>query len=638
MLGRRWMKDRLISHYYYKVWWLDVLYPLLLAFLIFSGLTYLFYTGQKHRRISAKIEDRLIHLSLWLANPRPVKNHHLIATVSLREEDLPFHESFRYGEYTDASPATYQLLIDKLLDLGAETIFINWQPQPEKSEGYAGLIPVLGKARRLSRDVLWGVHPKFIKDLPPEFQQEALVLEADPCQMSTQILCVYNENWTHWIMQAIPIFLWKKKAENWGRRLVISDNLPRLFPSYILYYNDPKEIQDYSFHEILTRQETLSVKTIFVGNLLIQGRKGMSQAADVGRVQTILDESSLPPRTGGTPLHTFWAQHAQLFLDDDLVAIIPYHLSFLIACIVALLTIMILFLWGPLPSLGFFLAFASLAPLVNTLMLNLYRIYLPIFDSLYAGISASFLATFAKLSAESFYHWRLRIRQRSDKDVIDAKGNFISLLSHNLNTPIAKMQGMLSAIEHLAPSPTILKDLHQAQTLVATIQLSVRFVLVTTFLEDKNLNPEACCLVALEREFREMMENPLVRLGFRFTLQTVEDDLSQVPLRFDKRALTSGLAACITLLAEDDQQKLTVELATIEEKEDLVLSFQFLGPSIGPKKIDEKMKQGETLNLLAHVSATLIHSLLKVYRGRFEPHPQGITLFLKPSAHSLQIP
>lgn len=630
MLSRKELAHRWHFRLYYKFWWLDVLYPLLLSLLLFSGLTYLFYTGQKHRRVSSKLEDRLIGFSLRMAGPRDLPSGPSVMTVSLSGSDLSDLPSFRFHDYTDTTSETYARLLSKLLDLGAEVIFVNWQPLPEEgSAPYKSLFPILAKARSRGSHIYWAVQPKFIKNVPQDFRDQAIVLEADPCQVSPQLICVYNESWTQWLMQVIPTIFWKKREKGWGRSLVVSSNLPRLFPAYILYYNDVGEIADLSFKELFEK-DSLSAKTVFVGNNLIQGREGMSQPAYVGRVKNITDDPMLPTRTGGTPLHKFWAQHAQLFIDDDLVGVIPHKWSFICSVLVAILTIYILLRWGALPSLGIFLAFAVFAPLVNTLMIAYARLYLPLFDSLYAGLSAFLLATFAKLSVESFYHWRLRIQQRSDTDLLDAKGNFISLVSHNLNTPVAKMQGLLSAVEPLSLAGRVKDDLIKAQKVLASIQLSIRSVLVTTALEDRNLKNEALSLVAIEKEFREQMLKPLQRLGSCVDVQLLEDDLARVPIRFDKRALLSGLSALVLLHLKDDSARNVRVRLVLQEDHGLLLSLLLYCSQEHARELEKTLHQRECPNLLTQVSVSLIHSLIGVYNGQVNVDACGLCVQLRP--------
>ncbi|MBI2603450.1 MAG: HAMP domain-containing histidine kinase [Deltaproteobacteria bacterium] len=630
-MRRNLLTERWQSRLSYKFWWLDVLYPLLLSLLLFSGLTYLFYTGQKHRRVSSKLEERLISFSLRMASPRTLPNHASVMTLSVRESDLPATQSFHFKDYTDVSETTYVTSLNRLLDLGAEKIFINWQPVPELGESiYLNMMPVLLKAQGMGRDIYWAVQPKFVKDIPAWFQDYAVILEADPCQVSTQLICVYNEAWTKWLMQVIPLLLWKKREKGWGQGLVVSQNLPRLFPGYILYYNDSKEIPDLSYLELLS-QEYLPAKTVFVGTDFIQGREGMSQPSSIGRVKSIIDDPNLSTRTGGTPLHKFWAQHAQLFIDDDLVGIIPLGLSFSFAVMVALLTIIILLRWGSIPSLGIFLVFAGLAPFANALMISKLRLYLPLFDCLYAGLSAFLLATFAKLSVESFYFWRIRIQQRSDQDILNARGNFISLVSHNLNTPVAKMLGLLANLEPAASKEHEKTELVNAQKLLATIQLSIRSVLMTTALEDKSLKQEALSLVALEKEFRVQMSKPLQRLGCLIELNISENELAAVPMRFDKRAVVSGWAALLLLIRQEAvpcHPQVGVEVK--EDNDSLMLSF-FLPCSLTlATKLQEFMQHAEGPDLLSQVSVNLLKSLLKFYQGRTLVDATGFTLQLIP--------
>src|SRR5690606_15763066 len=108
-------------------------------------------------------------------------------------------------------------------------------------------------------------------------------------------------------------------------------------------------------------------------------------------------------------------------------------------------------------ALGTFLMVSTSAPLLNALLMATVGVFVPVFDVIFAGLSSVVFLAFAKLSLESLRTRRFRLQRQIDSDVADVKGNFISLVSHNLNTPVAKMQGMLDLLNQLPIEPA-LKD------------------------------------------------------------------------------------------------------------------------------------------------------------------------------------
>ena len=553
-----------LSGLYRRIWWFDVIYPFILSASLFTGLTYLIYHGEKHRSISGKVELNFIEFSLRAASPRPIVNSNEVVTVTLKDFDLKYLEYYSHRGYRDVSIQEYAKLIANLLKHGANYIVISWI-HGQKDIPYERYLPLLKvlKNKPKNSKIVFAVQP-FVKDyIPKELGVYAEVMEADPCQRGIQTVCIYQSHWEDWIIQEIVRDVWTAKSES-RERQVISQNLPRIFPSYLLYFNNVYEFQDFSYTEINDiwfPEAYFKDKKIFMGNGLIQNRLGDYVA--LGRVGTTLTRKDQdPPSIVGTPYHKYWAQIAQLFIDDALIAVIPSWLSFSIAIIFAItITLCLAYLGGP-ASLAAYLCVAILAPLFNAILIRFFHLYMPIFDTIFAGLSTFIIVTFAKLSLESFRHWQLHLQQKENEEIADIKGNFISLVSHNLNTPVAKMQGILDILLKLPMKNRVSVDLERASRLVARIQLSIRAVLVATAVEDGKLNYQPMNIDAIMREFKSIMLSPLKRLGFSISmeLESESEDLSKIPLRFDKRSLVGTIGSLIVLLFPHDDRPVTVSL------------------------------------------------------------------------------
>ncbi|NRA43945.1 MAG: HAMP domain-containing histidine kinase [Oligoflexales bacterium] len=582
-----------------------------------------------------------------------------MVTVTLKDFDLKYLEHYSHRGYRDVSIAEYARLISSLLKHGANYIVISWihGQKDIPYERYQPLLEVL-KNKPKDRKIVFAVQP-FVKDyIPKELGVYAEVMEADPCQRGIQTVCIYQSHWEDWIIQEIVRDVWQAKSEQ-REKQVISQNLPRIFPSYLLYFNNVYEFQDFSYTElndIWFPEAYFKDKKIFLGNGLIQSRLGDNVA--LGRVGTTLTRKDKdPPSIVGTPYHKYWAQIAQLFIDDALITVIPSWLSFSIAIIFAIfITLCLAYLGGP-ASLAAYLCIAILAPLFNALLIRFFHLYIPIFDTIFAGLSTFIIVTFAKLSLESFRHWQLHIRQKENEEIADIKGNFISLVSHNLNTPVAKMQGILDILLRLPMNKLVGLDLDRASRLVARIQLSIRAVLVATAIEDGKLNHEPMNIDAIMREFKSLMFSPLKRLGFsiNMSLDSQLEELSQIPLRFDKRSLVGTIGSLIVLLFPHDDRPVTVSLSLrIDEDEqsrdtseilvcELSCLDNWFSPIIssylkgkGQQEASHRLLLGATL--LEDVSANLVMQVMYTYQGTIQLHENldenggKILLKLKPKS------
>jgi hypothetical protein len=138
----------------------------------------------------------------------------------------------------------------------------------------------------------------------------------------------------------------------------------------------------------------------------------------------------------------------------------------------------------------------------------------------------------------------------------DLKGNFISLLSHNLNTPVAKMQGILALLGAQQATRTnqeAAMELAHAEALVAQLEYSIRSVLIASTLEEGSLAEAPRSIAGLLDDFSRTMGPSLKRLGVHLVMAPLAKDddgeWSQVPVAVDARALTSALAALAALFS-----------------------------------------------------------------------------------------
>ncbi|GAG95417.1 unnamed protein product, partial [marine sediment metagenome] len=135
------------------------------------------------------------------------------------------------------------------------------------------------------------------------------------------------------------------------------------------------------------------------------------------------------------------------------------------------------------------------------------------FDAIYAGLTTFLFAAFGKLSYQNFQRWRLEEAEKTFELTADLKRNFISLISHNLNTPIARMQGLVDVLLAKTADQAIHEDLSSAGQLVARLQVGIRSVLVSTAVEDRSLNNVPMTLKTFEGEFLNVVGSFLEKLG-----------------------------------------------------------------------------------------------------------------------------
>src|SRR5690606_37293653 len=89
-----------------KLWWFDAVYPLALALIAFTSLTYLVYSGTRQMRLSSIADNQLLQWSLTLVD-RPLVVPDEVLVVSANPLTLAANDMITAKQLRDASAAAY---------------------------------------------------------------------------------------------------------------------------------------------------------------------------------------------------------------------------------------------------------------------------------------------------------------------------------------------------------------------------------------------------------------------------------------------------------------------------------------------------------------------------------------------------
>lgn len=154
-----------------------------------------------------------------------------------------------------------------------------------------------------------------------------------------------------------------------------------------------------------------------------------------------------------TPLGTMtraeiYANIIDNMLNHRWIKPVPYTLVLLYLLIVVVLTVWILFQY---PQLVAWSALAALSLAMGTLSLFLFDqtyYWLPLFAPM-ASLFATYIVFVSyQLTLTENLTWRLEQERKNLLELEAMKGNFVSLISHDLKTPIAKIQAICDRLIH----------------------------------------------------------------------------------------------------------------------------------------------------------------------------------------------
>lgn len=333
------------------------------------------------------------------------------------------------------------------------------------------------------------------------------------------------------------------------------------------YYNNPREskskIKKIPFHRVAVGNFP---KDYFKDKLVIVGSANIERADDF--VLTPFGREDM--RAPKVFVH---AQIIQSLFQNKTVTQIPrkysYALSFILAVILSLVISAVRPTHGLLITLTVLLTIISGSYLIFSiwgLWLYLTHIILSIFVVYYIWVP---------FRAIGEYQRRYAIQEEAKllKKVESLKQNFISLMSHDLKTPVAKIAGMADVMMHQRKGdPEMLKGLNAIIDATKELNKFITSILDLTKIESRNLD-----LNFVSKDINPIIENIIESLRYEASDKGVSLDKTLSPLypiRFDveliKRVISnlvenaikySGKDSTVTIKTWDDEKWVYVEIA-----------------------------------------------------------------------------
>ncbi len=570
-----------------KLWWFDVVYPVTLILFLFGSLTYIIYAGEPQSRISRIAEKQLLIHSMRLSGTRSIEHKGKVLVVNVSPFEINMFGRAPGGMVPDVNAGAYAKIIRRLAEANVRNIFVNWDTEAHLfDEVYMSPLTETLKQKSSNTNIFFGMHPDHIGSMPADFSKIAVMLDSGPCDeiTETQIECVYNKKWDDWVVQSVINVLGENKQSDSVSPPWISMELSSNSPRYILNISPRKDLESVSFTQLLERDAATlkGYEAVFIG---VDYRNVLSPSALHSfplMVSTIHDPVTNDPRFSGTPMHVFWAQIAQMYLDEAMISVPSNKIIWATTLAFCVLVLLVMFYFGGIHALGMFIVFGLAGPSVNAWSLRNLQIYVPLFDSYYFGVTILITAGIMRLSFTSYQRWRLETQSHYHSKIADLKSNFISLFSHNLNTPVAKMQGMLGILKtSMNDQPEASRRLaFTADTQVGLLEYAIRGVLVGSAIEEKSINDTSRPLSKLYVDVLESNASSLRRLGVNITsklLHASDDEALFQPLLFDVRAVSATISSMAALFRTSDHQvhvEATMQLYETEKGEQ-GLGFEF---------------------------------------------------------------
>jgi signal transduction histidine kinase len=585
--------------------------PLIIVTLAIISVTYVIFgqvgfTIDNQRAPAARYHQQIVESQIGMAGYRESTNTQTVL-VSLQKSDLKLLKIESNEEKQNASVDDYIKLFEILEKQSPYQVIANWNPVRLPTEQQIIRLNEIFSKTPFKFSVY--TNNKHHKNATKNFSKFAKVKISEFCAGDTYSVCAYNKDWTFWsIVDLLHQFSDRDTKE------FLSTNLSLSFDAFLLNLDSPANANEYSFSEILenSQSEHLSLMTdkiVFVGNNLIQGIDGLSHPSQIGRINSPHINRDADIRLSGTPTHAFWAQVARMFIDNAFIVVASKNFVNIISLLLGVIALFSSLLLGPFISLVFILLSGAFLYFFNILLISQFNFHIPIFDPLYISGVFYIIGGFLRLTVESIREKYNIQREKNVSENIDLKSNFISLISHNLNTPVAKMISLLELSKGSLSADLQTSHLKPCLKNSSKIQLSVRSVLASNKLEDKRINHEIISSQKLSEEIEYEVIPLLNRIGITLNIED-ESDNPNSRFHLDRRLIVPVISSVTYLLMNStDESSSSFFLTTTHDDSEGTLQLEWNTSNLNPKIL-----KNEITNDFADESChSLYESFLKNY-------------------------
>lgn len=282
-------------------------------------------------------------------------------------------------------------------------------------------------------------------------------------------------------------------------------------------------------------------------------------------------QTPVGPLTAGEVL----ANIVDNFIRDRWVVEMPLFLSILYLAFILLMTLWIIFEYPETAALVFLFFLATAVTTLSAAFFDLKAIWLPVQAPLASMLVAYVVISGYRLSESEKLSWQSEQELHYLSQVESLKNNFLSLISHDLKNPLAKIQGItdrLLSLKELNVPDEVKEDLSVIRRTSEELRQYITSILQLTRVEarDIKLTKEVCDLNAIVQDVLERIKPLAVQKNVSietdleplFSMELDRHLISEVLLNLVENAIKySDANSKIRVTTREIGQQVRVEVA-----------------------------------------------------------------------------
>ncbi len=263
----------------------------------------------------------------------------------------------------------------------------------------------------------------------------------------------------------------------------------------------------------------------------------------------------------------------------------PKWLRYLTVFILSILVIYIVLTLPPVRGLIFVGSLFVFITLTGWIVFNVFHLWLPLWHSYLTLFLCYYFFIPYRLILENRRSWEYYEKNKLLKQVEELKTNFISMMSHDLKTPIARIQGMSDVI---LQDPVILS--HQQREAVDTIKQSGDDLLkfINSILEYAKIESEGIKLNYESRDLNTLIEDVLKKFEFHAKIKKIKISKNLEPLfpiPMDPNLMKQVISNLIENAIKYSPEESTIHITTSEENSKVLFKVKDEGSGISKEDL-----------------------------------------------------
>lgn len=358
------------------------------------------------------------------------------------------------------------------------------------------------------------------------------------------------------------------------RKSTSSENLP------IINFKGPGQFKEVSLTQVLNKQ----IPDNFFKNkiVLISSEKSLN--------------SQLQTPMGLMSRHEFWAQVTENFITNSFILKTPNWIYAIFLLSLTILAILIITHYPQTVALFFFIFIGTAISAFSAWIFDSFSIWIPIISplSLLVFIWVLFIG-YQALKIEQA-HAKLKQEQNYLAELEQLKNNFVSLISHDLKTPIAKIQAVLDrTLSQGQAPPEIQTDLLSLREYSEELNRYIQSILKVLRVESREFK-----ILKETADINGIVENVLMRLQPLAASKKIRIETELEPMfliELDVTLMTEVLLNIIENAIKYTPSEGHVKIKSYETETDVCIEVTDSGEGIAPEDQElvwKKFVRGKT--------------------------------------------